>query len=113
MQIRQTGTAAPKLPNYQVSRDRISRPLSHTHAHSHTRVHTYHSTYQTEPQGELTILRQRVSRVWNVVREGNGMRVVEAIQLGFRDPGPKLDIDVMTAELGGGGGTCTCVALTA
>ena len=59
MQIRQTGTAAPKLPNYQVSRDRISRPLSHTHAHSHTRVHTYHSTYQTEPQGELTILRQR------------------------------------------------------
>ena len=31
--------------------------------------------------------------------EGNGTRVVEAIQLGFREPGPKLNIDVMTAEL--------------
>ena len=51
----------PKLPS--LPRSDLLSSLSHSHAHSHTRVHTGHTTYQHEPQGELTILRQRVSRL--------------------------------------------------
>ena len=55
----------PPRPNSQTTKSpEIGSPvLSLTHTRTHTCVHTCHSTYQTEPQGELTILRQRVSRL--------------------------------------------------